>query len=218
MTVAFPLQWPDGWPRTLPLARKNGDQFSRKRHDVAYGWTPILFDYARKSLSDELDRLKATSVVMSSNVPLRADGMPRSDSGNSRTMADPGVAIYFVLKGQKMTMAQDAFVSPAANFRSLALAVDALRSLERHGGGIMMGRAFEGFAQLEGPRGAKPARPWWDVFGFSVDERTLLSAAEIEARWRRMSKTAHPDAGGTAERMAELNEAKQSALKEVTTS
>jgi len=40
------------------------------------------------------------------------------------------------------------------------------------------------------------------------------SAGEIEAAWRARAKAAHPDVGGSAAAMAEINAAHDAALKE----
>jgi hypothetical protein len=50
-----------------------------------------------------------------------------------------------------MTMACDRFDNAAANMRSLGLAIEAMRQLERHGGGAMMEKAFSGFVALPPP-------------------------------------------------------------------
>ena len=48
-------------------------------------------------------------------------------------------------------MACDRFDNAAANMRSLGLAIEAMRQLERHGVGTMMERAFTGFVALPAP-------------------------------------------------------------------
>ena len=46
------------------------------------------------------------------------------------------------LKGKALSMARDVYTTPWENIRSLILAIDAIRSIERHGGSVMMERAF----------------------------------------------------------------------------
>lgn len=205
--TAYPLSWPDGWERAK--ARKTSNPFGSSR-------ALLTFDRARRSLSDELHRLGAVGPVLSSNIPIRGDGMPYADAAR-RKMEDPGVAVYFMLRGKRMVMAQDAYWDIAANFRSLALAIEAMRQLERHGGGTMMEKAFYGFAALPPPEGSKPRRPWWTVMQYSADpkERELLSVAEVKARYATLAKRLHPDAGGTAEAFSELNQARDDAFAEL---
>lgn len=223
--VAYPLVWPEGWTRTPNHLRADGRQFKtgnpyRARGDGTseyIGRSTITFDRARTLLSDELGRLNARGVIVSTNVPLRLDGQPRGNAATAR-MDDPGIAVYFTYKGKPMVMAQDAYTNIAANVRSLGLAIEALRQLERHGGGTMMERAFAGFTALPPPEGSKPRRPWWEVMRYSADpeERELLSVKEIEARYQTLAKRMHPDVeGGSNEAMTELNQAKEDAVAEL---
>jgi hypothetical protein len=216
---ACPLCWPEGWPRTPAHVQEAGNQF-KVAGDApeGLGWRPrrfITFERARRLLRDELGRLGATNVVLSTNVPLRNDGEPRSSHADKR-QADPGVAVYFMLKGRQMVMAQDSYSWLAANTRSLGLAIEALRSLERHGGGKMMERAFAGFAALPAPDGVMPKRAWWVVMNYSEDpdERLDLSPDEVDARFRVLAKRRHPDVhGGSIEAFQELQDARDEAIK-----
>lgn len=220
---AYPLCWPDGWPRTPAHLRDAGNKFGSMEHVPSTvtggsGWhrkRPITFDRARRSLRDELGRLGAKAVIMSTNARLRSDGEPRADDAEKRSI-DPGIAVYFMLKGKQMVMAQDAFQTLAANARSLSLAIDALRALERHGGGTMMERAFSGFTALPAPEGSRPKRAWWTVLNYSEnpDDREDLSVDEVKARFNTLAKKRHPDMqGGNTEAFAELVEARDEAIQ-----
>src|SRR5215469_14998032 len=114
--TAYPLAWPPGWPRT-PADKRQDSRFRFKsgRADPTSGIfspRPVSFDVARRKLTAELSRLGAKAVVISTNLPLRADGEARADAGRYR-ITDPGVAVYFQLKGQPMVMAGDAYDGPA---------------------------------------------------------------------------------------------------------
>lgn len=200
--TAFPLQWPEGWPRTRASARERGWQFKQSNFRSG-GRDLVTLEVARQKLFSELDRMGVGSVVLSSNVPLRLDGQPRN--GASPLQDDPGVAIYFTLRGRQMAMACDRFDNPAANVRSLGLAIEAMRQLERHGGGHMMERAFSGFSALPPPRSC------WEVLGIAPRS----PRADIERAFRAMAFKAHPDQGGSTALMAELNTARETALREV---
>jgi hypothetical protein len=207
--TAHPLQWPDGWQRTSARERTRGHQFKEGGGIYNPDRRLVTFDSARRKLAAELDRLGARDAVLSTNIPLRIDGQPRATEANYR-MDDPGVAIYFTLRGRQMVMACDRYDGPAANCRSLGLAIEAMRQLERHGGGAMMERAFAGFAALPPP--VKPQRPWRQVFGINgnIDRDTL------DRRYRALASLHHPDApGGSHEAMAELNAARDEAIREV---
>jgi len=193
---AFPLQWPEGWPRTPASKRESDRRF--------YGRYGLPMGRARDRLLAELTALGARNVVVSSNVALRRDGLPYSEQ---RRLDDPGVAVYFTLRDRPLVMARDAFVSIAGNMRSLTLAVEAMRQLERHGGSTMMERAFAGFAALPAPGQRKP---WRQVFG--VDPEWT---GDIAALYREKAKARHPDAGGSDTLMAELNVAYADARREL---
>lgn len=207
MTTAYPLSWPPGWPRTPAHGQVDGKfRFRRTRWDGNRSpfWT---FAEARDALLEESRKLGARSIVLSTNFPLGRDGAPVE---GKRRPDDQGVAIYFARQGRVLVMAADGFVRAEENMRSLALALEGLRQVERHGGGVMMERAFDGFAALP-PPGA--GRPWRVVFG--INDQAGVTAAAIEVAFRRLAMTRHPDQGGTAEAMAELNAARDAALKEI---
>ncbi len=194
MTEAYPLRWPDGWPKRPGY--QGGGPFK--------GLTP---EKAANSLRNELRLLGAQHVVVSSNLK------PRNFMGDQKqdVRAQPGVALYFTLKARAMVMAQDVYSSPYANMRSLALAIEGMRQIERHGGGHMMQRAFDGFAQLGGPAGstAPAKRPWRQVMnleGLAGPSFAVLAAAE--ASYKTLARIRHPDAkDGSNDAMAELNAA-----------
>jgi hypothetical protein len=216
MTETYPLRWPDGWKRTPRPKRDRGHKFKIG----GYNGNLPTFAGGRERLMEELRMLGAHGVVISSDVRLRQDGSVHAQGRPDRfDMENPGVAVYFVLNNRPTVMAQDAFDSPGCNIRSLTLAVEAMRALGRHGGGTMMSKAFDGFAALPPPEGSKPRRPWWEVLRYAADptapDREFLSAREVEARWRALSLKAHPDQGGSHEMMAELNVAKDDAIKEL---
>lgn len=207
MTEAYPLRWPEGWPR------RNG----------AKGGGPFRTspETAIQSLYANFRQLRATGLVLSSNCKIRQDGTPYREDLSTR-LKDPGVAVYFTYSGKPMVMAQDAYNVPFANIRSLALAIEAMRQIERHGGGYMMQRSFEGFAALPPPGGSagyvKP--PWRGVLDMpkehftEIDDDSQLMLAE--AKYRKLAKTLHADAGGEdAQRMAELNVAIEDARTEL---
>src|SRR5262249_40511750 len=65
-----------------------------------------------------------------------------------------------------MVMVCDRFTSVAGNIRSLTLAIEGLRQLDRHGGGRMLEKAFDGFKALAPPNWKKH---WREVFSVKPD-------------------------------------------------
>jgi len=191
---AYPLAWPEGWPRT-PMHRRGSSRFGKN-----LGFSQV------RELQRELKLLGASKVVISSNVPIRNDGLPYA-SESKRRYDDPGVAVYFMLKGKQLSMARDKYYTPWENIRSLVLTIDGLRSMERHGGSTMMDRAFSGFTALPKPGGAE----WWEV----LQVPRASSRAIVEVKFRELARERHPDQGGSDDQMAELNRARAQALQEV---
>ena len=186
MTEAYPLCWPAGWPRTPERKRLWSLPGGRR---ATPEWSAGL-----DRLTGELRRLDAVNIVVSTNQPLRRDGLPYSAT---RRIEDPGAAVYFTRNGPQMAMAQDRYELLADNIRSLALAIEGMRQMQRHGGGHMMERAFTGFEALP-----PPGDDWRSILGVPLSG----CLADAESAYRRLSKLHHPDRpGGTAERMAELN-------------
>lgn len=205
MTTAYPLAWPEGWPRTPHARMRDGrSDFGRVVQESGRTWKakrPLTFVEARDGLLASARKVGATGVTISSNFVLNTYGLPR---GDRRRPDDQGVALYFTLGGRPMAMARDAYQRAEENMRSLGLALEAMAQLERHGGGVMVEKAFSGFVALPAPK------RWWEVLQVEPD----ADADAIAAAFRRLAAKAHPDAGGSQAAMAELNAARDAAKKE----
>lgn len=175
MSLATPLQWPLGRPRTP----------NRKRAQFK-----VAPAQARKELYEELERLGATKVVITTNAELRLDGQL---AVRQPWNLDPAIAVYFTRKGQELCLACDRWDDVGDNIRAVGLSVAAIRSLERWGTSDMVDAAFSGFAAL--PAGTSGAA-WWDVLGLYD---STVSRHLIELSYRALAKQHHPDAGGDPE-------------------
>lgn len=196
MTDAFPLAWPAQRPRTQGYYRKAG-LFRKDGRDITIREAMIR-------LQDELDRLGGTSMVLSSNLILNRDGSPRS---NQPQPSDPGVALYFQLKGKPICMPCDTYTRVEQNIAAIAKHIEATRAIERYGV-ASLSEMFAGFVALPSPK----KRHWREVM---APADTLRTKDEIEARYRTLARMRHPDAGGSDSMMAELNQARADALSEV---
>lgn len=192
----YPLEWPLGWKRTRPYARRIG----RFKHNGQ--WITTIAATAR--LERELDKLGARHPVLSTNVSLRLDGRPRSDE----RPADPGAAIYFSFRGKATVLACDTYTEVSDNIAALAAHLDALRAIERYGVGTIE-QALAGYKALP----ADTAADWRAVFGFPSDSRPTLD--QVDAAYKAAAKQHHPDQGGTDMAMAHVNRARDYALMEL---
>jgi hypothetical protein len=221
---AYPLQWPQGWPRTS-VADQSIPRFNKKgRHHGSGGSS---WSYAQElSVSDAVSRLIAeiklftrtgqpwridpNDVIISTNIQTRLDGLPRS---GQRAPEDPGVAVYWLehqgrQKVQRV-MAIDQYTTVAGNLAAIAATLEAMRAIERHGGAQILDRAFTGFAALPSP--TQP-RTWREVLGVNPD---VSDMAFVRAAYRALASRHHPDRGGTHEAMVELNAALTKAEQEL---
>lgn len=190
-TEAYPLQWPAGRPRTkFP---------ENSRFDVTLG-------KAIREVQEEVRRLGGQGLVISSNLPLRQDGMP---CANARQPNDRGVAVYFRYKRKPMCFACDRWGNIEDNLHAIAKTIDALRGIERWGTGQMVEQAFTGFTALPAPE-----QPW-QVLGLDTSTPTL---AQIEEAHRRLAMQHHPDRGGDTQQMARINAARDALFERFATS
>ena len=185
---AYPLAWPPGWPRN------KSHQRSRAKFSTSGRLLSVMDGIQRVLL--ELERLgvKRDDLVISTEIPTRLDGLPRSD----RTVADPGVAVYWRKGKDTRCMAIDRYDRVADNLAAIAATLEAMRAIERHGGAEILNRAFTGFVALPAPE------QWWQVLGVAEN----ATGEEIDAAWRRLAARHHPDRGGDSAQMARINAAR----------
>jgi len=111
-------------------------------------WNATLQD-----LEYEIGRLDGKGVVVGAGFresDLRMDGMPRADRRQAPYL-HPGVEVSFDSRYGRLTYATDQYTDWKANVRAIALSLEALRSVDRHGVS-KRGQQYAGWAQL-GPGG-----------------------------------------------------------------
>lgn len=209
MTIpAYPLSWPVAWKRT-PAARRARARFASRG---SQGMGNVTIAQATSRVMDALARMRVprSTVVISSNLQLRNDGLPRSGQPEP---ADPGVTVYWRDGTQDgwpaRCMASDRYDRVADNLAAIAATLEAMRAIERHGGAEVLNRAFEGFAALPGPAAGQRMH-WSEVLGCARD----ASMTEVREAFRRARSAAHPDKGGTAAEFQAINRAFGEACRE----
>ena len=181
----YPLTWPDGLPRT---ERKAGSQFRTS--------LSAAIKNVQKSLAAfGADTGRAVSdVSVTSNVAGIAFEPPK----------DTGVAVWFNWEGAQRCIAVDRYPKVEDNLQAIHHILESRRTEMRHGGLHIVRSAFKGFVALPAPAGAKS---WREVLGLTGQ----VTAVQIDQAYRSKAPSAHPDTGGSAAAMAELNRARAEA-------
>lgn len=206
---AYPLSWPAGRPRSKSRARARFSSVSKNRSSSSDSLSLVWNQRSELSVAQSLSRLrhelglmKASYVVISTNVPLRLDGLPLS---SARAPDDPGAAVYFQLDGSPHCMACDRWDRTADNLAAVAKHVEAIRGQLRWGVADVA-QMFAGFRALPGPAAGR--RSCWEVLGVDAGS----PASRIKERYRELAMRHHPDRGGSQEQMAEISSAYTEAL------
>lgn len=198
---AYPLDWPSGWKRA---ASRRKAQFKGRVGGIVNGTYAgaerVTLPQGVSRLKDALRRLDAGSVTISSNLRLNRDG---SITQNQTMPSDPGVAVYWKVGKEIRCMAIDTYDRIPDNLAAIAATLDAMRSIERYGGAIILERAFRGFTALPAPE-----QPF-QVLGV----KAAATKTEIEAAYRALAAKHHPDRGGDSHQMARINAARDAMLE-----
>lgn len=186
MTTAYPLAWPPGWPRTQ--RREKGPY----RTELT-----TAINNLRRELALLAGQKAAASLVLSSNASLGQDNPP-----------DPGVVAYFVHGERQVAIPCDRWAKLAHNVQAIALNIEALRAIERHGAKHMVTAMFQGFVALPAP----DSKAWWQVLGLAGP---ILKPNTIDVTRRALARLYHPDGGAEpdAARMAAINAAADEGLR-----
>lgn len=184
----YPLSWPADQDRRRSYDRR-GASYDRKRSLSA----------AAAFVMGELRRLGADAgAVISCNV--------RTPYSEQRIPEDPAVAVHFLLRGEAHVLACDQWTRVQDNLWAIGLHIEALRALKRTGVGTQA-QAFAGYKALPPPALAEPEappEPWHEVLQVAPEAPVEI----IDAAYRAHARTAHPDHGGTAEKLARLQRAR----------
>ena len=185
---AYPLQYPKNWRRT-PHAERKPSRFGTS------------FASARDGLIHEIKLLGGVSPILSTNIPLKRDGLPYA---NFREPEDSGVAVYFQLFGEQQCIPCDKWKKVSDNLHAINLTIKALRGLERWGAKDMVRASFQGFKAL--PQEAGKGKTEY----FSED----LTKEELIRRYRELANKLHPDKGGNKEEFIEMKQQYEKRLDE----
>lgn len=184
---SYPLHWPANYPRSRGQLKS---QFKTSITGALKNVQNSLAAFGKDSGK------QVTALVISSNFSLN-DSNPR----------DAGVSVFFTWDGISTCIAVDRYKKIEENLQAIHHVIEAERTKLRHGGLNIVQAAFRGYASLPPPQGDN----WWEVLGVP---RTGLPLTKIEAVYKELAKTAHPDNGGSRDEMVKLNAAISACRKE----
>lgn len=171
----------------------------RGAHIFKASWSDTLVLLCR-----ELEHLGATAAVIQIDLrehQLRRDGMPRADA---KVGDFPGARVSFDSKHGPLVYATDMYErmygfglqSWQANVRGLALSLEALRAVDRHGA-THRAEQYRGWLQIEAGNGV------------TTVEQARAVLAQYGDSVRAAQRATHPDHGGSADAFARVQAAAQ---------
>ncbi|PPF39806.1 molecular chaperone DnaJ [Pseudoclavibacter sp. AY1H1] len=197
--------WPDEltvdpigeWPGTLTRARR--------RSDFASTWTQTL-----ELMDRETRMLGGKNVHLQVAIPpqhFRLDGRPRAIA----KVEHPGVILTLDSKHGALSYPCDTFENWQDNVRAIALALEALRKVDRYGV-TRGGEQYRGFLAIDaGSTMTVEGGAWNLIFRAALDVSAPYDfEPEVAERAVRIAKlNTHPDTGGRAEDFQRVTEAEQ---------
>lgn len=213
---AYPLSWPQGWPRHTAAQRQRalfsrttraiGSSYPRKESlTIAVSLGRLDAEVRAFTRTGKNWRIDPEAMIVSTNIPVRkGDGLPMSGRPEP---TDPGVALYFQFDGKPCVLACDKWDRVADNIAAIAAHLEAMRGMERWGVG-RLAQVFTGYAALPEP-GIRVRGPWWQELGVAAD----APWEKIRQNYLSLVQKHHPDRGGDAHVMASINLAYDEAKK-----
>jgi hypothetical protein len=204
-----PLTWPNNVARTAPQLR-TWPKFDLPSISVATNLILQEINRLNKRRWDYADQ----SVIISTNLTLRKDGLPISDQ---REPADTGAAVYFMLQFRRngkpferpCVLTCDKWNKVGYNLGAISRDIEAQRARERWGCSTIE-QAFQGYLCIPERTGGKS---WWETLGVPPN----ANAFQINEAYRIKAKQLHPDVGGSNDDYLKLKEAYDQAMGQLST-
>lgn len=199
-----PLCWPNNVPRTSPHNRGT-PHF--KEYSISAGIGEVMAEINR--LNGRHWNYRDESVIVSSNLRPRLDGLPAS---NQSEPLDTGIAVYFQLRFaangkwfyRPCVLTCDRWRKTCDNLTAIAKDIEAQRARHRWGC-TNIEQAFRGYLAIPEKCGGQS---WWAL----LNVPSTATEDQIKERFKSLAKTAHPDAGGDREAWDSLQNAYDQAL------
>lgn len=163
---------------------------------------PCLWpDGQRRTTSRTSSRFKTTHAVALKNIRVELEGLAKDSRKPIRFMvittnatfqnaapADPSVAVWFYWCEEWNCIAVDTYRTLRENLQAIAKVLEAKRVIMRHAGVEFLRASFQRADLVALP---PPSGSWCVTLGFVPGD--IVTRAEIDARWRKLSKEANGD-------------------------
>jgi hypothetical protein len=181
--------------RPLPPIWPSGERtpdYQRRSANFKASWTRTM-----NLLDREVAQLGARSIVLEAGFresDIRNDGLPRASARPN----DPAVIVDFESRYGPLRYGCDRFTTYEANLRAIALALEALRLVDRYGV-TKRGEQYKGWIALEAHTvSQEEAEQFLRAYG----------PGDLRTQYRAAAMVLHPDKGGAPEQWAKLQNAK----------
>jgi len=176
---------PDMWPGVVTI--------NRKRSPFGVNWSSTM-----RLLEAEVRALRGREVTLA--LAVRADQI-RADGGvyAKARIQDPSVILSLTAGADRLSFPCDRFAWWEDNVRAIALAMEALRKVDRYG--VQSGRQYQGFKALPA---STEALDWHSASLILVEHAGVdaIPAPLTDADWRNVVRRArartHPDKNGNS--------------------
>jgi hypothetical protein len=170
--------------------------------NVPFNWDPRESRFGDHALSEaidfvaaELERFGADRAEMSADWQLGQRGQPLTDHRNG----GPVVLRYWRNNNpEPFIIALCEYNRTVDNIWAIGKCVEALRTMERHGGDAITRQAESAFAALP-----EPEKQWWQVLECAEDDDPII----VHAKYKVLAKKHHPDNSGSHDSMATISNA-----------
>lgn len=211
MAEAYPLSWPVHRPRTKAENRERANfhkkdkslnsYTTKKKLSVSDAVSRLYKELGAYTKTGQSFRVPEESIVISSNLKLRLDGLPLS---NQRQPEDPGVAVYFTLDDKPYCLPCDKWDRVEDNIAAVASHVAAMRGIERWG----VGEAHDVYTGFKAIAERASGPSCWDVLNIEPTK----NKADIDKAYKQLVKNCHPDKQtGSLDKFHELQSAREAA-------
>lgn len=166
---------------------------SRKRSQFKAGYEQTL-----DLLFGEAEKLGARHLVIQVDLQprdIRRDGLPRADA---RHGSNPGVVVSFDSRHGPLRYSTDAYDDWRSNLRAIALSLESLRAVDRHGVS-KRGEQYAGWTAIgagtpgRGPFATEDEARQWMRGAADVEGISRASWATLDDLYKKLAVLMHPD-------------------------